>query len=147
LAGEPLWAGAGEAQLGLKILNAAIAPPSARAAGVPAAVDAVVVRATSRRPEGRYATAREMAAALFEATPLASSDDVAAWVAAHAGDVIAARAAVIEGIERAGLASLGARAVRDLGSARRAGGGAGPTERGAHTNRRRRARGRGGGRR
>ncbi|MBL8609664.1 MAG: serine/threonine protein kinase [Myxococcales bacterium] len=107
LAGEPLWAGAGEAQLGLKILNAAIAPPSARAAGVPAAVDAVVVRATSRRPEGRYATAREMAAALFEATPLASSDDVAAWVAAHAGDVIAARAAFIEGIERAGLASLG----------------------------------------
>lgn len=108
LAGEPLWAGAGEAQLGLKILNAAIAPPSTKAPGVPAAIDAIVAKATARRPDDRYATAREMAAALFDAAPLASSDDVAAWVSAHGGEVIAARAAFIEGIERSGLASLGA---------------------------------------
>ncbi len=52
------------------VQTSAPAPPSARVAGVPPALDAVLLRALAKRPQERFASAREMATAL---QPLVSS--------------------------------------------------------------------------
>lgn len=63
LAGERLFKGDNAAALG-QLVKAHIDPPSSRCAGVPAQLDAIVMRAVRRDPDERYATAQEMALAL-----------------------------------------------------------------------------------
>ena len=58
-----------------------LSPPSARAAGVPPALDAITMRGLSTEPPDRYATAEEMAQAIEGAAKLASPSAVAAWLA------------------------------------------------------------------
>lgn len=72
-------------------------PPSARAARpeIDAALEAVIARALARFPEQRFATAREMAAALAEAAPPASPLEVGAWVEDLARDEMARRATLV----------------------------------------------------
>ena len=59
-----------------KILQADVSPPSRFVPGVPAALDAIVMRALQRKASDRFATAREMARALEAAVPLVAPTDV-----------------------------------------------------------------------
>ncbi len=61
------------AEIVLGILRSTISPPSAHAKRIPPELDAVVMKALSRRRSGRYQTMREMHDALFELAALAQS--------------------------------------------------------------------------
>jgi hypothetical protein len=74
--------------------------PSSLAAGVPAALDDVVMTALARDPTARFATARDMAQALERSTAVASARRIAEWVDALAGDRLAARRRRLAEIER-----------------------------------------------
>jgi serine/threonine-protein kinase len=69
--------------------------PSTRAPGIPAALDAVVLRGLTLDPSGRYATAEEMALDLERAHPAAPAAAVAAWVREFAAESLAQRAALV----------------------------------------------------
>src|SRR5262245_24709441 len=77
-----------------------VPPPSSRVPALPAALDAVVLRATSPIPEARFATAREMRAAMERALPVATPSEVGAWVQRVAAGELAARAARVADVER-----------------------------------------------
>ena len=62
LVGERLFGGENEANVLERVLFGEVLPPSSR--GAPPELDEVVMRALSRAPEGRFATAREMARAI-----------------------------------------------------------------------------------
>jgi len=81
------------------VLHAEVLPPSDYNPDVPPELDRVVLRALSRDPEFRYATAREMAADLDEAMRPASSIQVAEWMEGTVGPVLAARSALVASIE------------------------------------------------
>jgi eukaryotic-like serine/threonine-protein kinase len=87
-----LFVGDGEAEILTALLTAEIPPPSRLAAHVPAALDAIVLKALSRSPEGRFASARDMALALEAAVPPAGATRVAEWVADLSGGALSRRA-------------------------------------------------------
>jgi eukaryotic-like serine/threonine-protein kinase len=58
-----------------------IAPPSEAHAGVPAAVEGVVLRALARRPENRYQTAEELAAELRRVAGTLTNEEAQAFAA------------------------------------------------------------------
>lgn len=68
--------------------------------GMPEPLRAIARCALARAPEARYATAREMAIALGAAVPPASGMQIAEWLNARAGDVLAERAAIIAAMDR-----------------------------------------------
>ena len=70
LTGRPPFSGPGPAAIAAKHLSEPAPVPSAVRAGVPAELDAVVLRAMAKDPAARYATAGEIGAAL---APLAAS--------------------------------------------------------------------------
>src|SRR6185436_14857665 len=84
LAGRRLFEADDEPMLFGKILEDVIPQPSRTNTLVPSALDDVVARALERDPDRRYATARDMALALEEASPRASPSTVAEWVASTA---------------------------------------------------------------
>lgn len=93
LVGERAVGGKTEAEVLERLLYAEIPPPSTVAkAAVPSALDAVVMRALSRDPADRFATAAEMAQAIEEACPPATASRVAAWVEELAGPTLKTRA-------------------------------------------------------
>jgi len=63
------------------------------------ALDAVAMRAMSVKPEGRYATAREMALAIESSGPLAAQSAVGGWVESLAKAELDKRAAWVRDIE------------------------------------------------
>ncbi|HVY32161.1 MAG TPA: serine/threonine-protein kinase [Polyangiaceae bacterium] len=67
---------------------------------VPAFLQPIVKRALARDPGERYATAREMALALADAVPPASSMEVGDWVEQRARQVLADRARAVSDVER-----------------------------------------------
>jgi serine/threonine protein kinase len=67
---------------------------------VPASVRPIVSRALAREPSDRYATAREMAMALAEAVPPASSMEVGDWVEQRTPQILADRARAVSDVER-----------------------------------------------
>lgn len=75
-----LFEGPSEEILVRRITEAPIASPSAFAAGVPEALDAIVHRALARDPGERFATALEMAEAIADAVALPTRSEIAAWV-------------------------------------------------------------------
>ena len=84
LTGRRLFRAASEGETVLSVLSRPIPPPSRFAGGVPRQLDAIVLRALSRDPETRYASAREFVRAL-EAFLATSGDtvptmDIADWV-------------------------------------------------------------------
>ena len=83
LTGRQLFEGESLIEVLMKVVNAPIAPPSALAPGVPAALDEVVLRMLSRAPAQRFGTMRALGAALL---PFASVGARARW-AAEFGDV------------------------------------------------------------
>jgi serine/threonine-protein kinase len=92
LTGEKLFDGESEAEVFGNVLEGVVPPPSTRAAGLPAELDRVVLRALARDPEARFSTALEMAEALQAALQPASRQEVGAWVEELVGDVLARRA-------------------------------------------------------
>ncbi|MEP7123244.1 MAG: serine/threonine-protein kinase [Byssovorax sp.] len=85
-----------------QVLQSTPEPPSVYAPGVSPALDAVVLRGLSARPEDRFATAAEMALALEKTAPILSTREIGAWVVDLAGDSLAKRAIRVEEIERSG---------------------------------------------
>jgi len=99
LTGVRLFDGEDEAAVMTAAFEARIRPPSEVTGHVPAAVDALVLRALDRHIDGRFATARELAIALEDAIPLASPRQVGAWVERMATVALARRAARIASME------------------------------------------------
>ncbi|WP_437747491.1 protein kinase [Sorangium sp. So ce1504] len=119
LAGRRLFDGGDEGDLIRAVLEEPILPPSSLAAHVPPALDAIVLRALERNPEGRYPTARELAVAIEDAVPLASPRVVGEWVEALAGDALARRAARVAAIESASAGIPSGPATASSGAAAR----------------------------
>jgi serine/threonine-protein kinase len=94
-----LFTGATDAERMYQVLQSTVAPPSTHAPDVPAALDAVILRALSSKPEDRYATALDMALALERTVPLLSAREVGAWVQDLASDTLARQAMQLEAIE------------------------------------------------
>jgi serine/threonine-protein kinase len=67
---------------------------------VPAFLQPIVKRALARDPAERFATAREMALALADAVPPASSMEVGDWVEQRAHQILADRARAVSDVER-----------------------------------------------
>jgi serine/threonine protein kinase len=82
-----------------KILQADVSPPSRFVPGVPAALDAIVMRALQRKASDRFATARDMARALEGAVPLVAPTDVGEWVEKTVGVHLAARRSAVRRVE------------------------------------------------
>jgi serine/threonine-protein kinase len=100
LTGRRLYQGANEAQTVTMVLTEKVRPPSE--CGGPNEYDAVLLKALSREPGDRFATAREMSIAISEAAPHAAPHDVAAWLERVAKDVLEARAEIISTVESGG---------------------------------------------
>ena len=79
--------------------------PDEELAMVPALLKPIVKRALAREPSERYATAREMAMALAEAVPPASSMEIGDWVEQRARQVLADRARAVSDVERQTMTS------------------------------------------
>ncbi len=105
LTGARLFEGEMDGAVLHKILAAKPPPPSARAPGVPAALDAIVLRGLAADPSARFATAREMASAIEEALPMAVPAVVGAWTERVAAESLAQRAATLAEIDRASSAA------------------------------------------
>lgn len=94
LAGRRLFAGVTEAETLALVLREPIAPPSSVNPDVPLDLDETCLRALERDKERRFATARELSAAIADG-PMATPADVAAVVAEHAGPELAERRALL----------------------------------------------------
>ena len=99
LTGERLFHGQSDGETVLQVLQRPVPPPSAMNPGVPAALDAVVLRGLSRDPHLRFDSANVMAGAVEEAARPASTREVAEWVKAVAGEGLALRRQRIAAME------------------------------------------------
>jgi len=100
LVGQRLFQGETEGQTVMRILAGEVEPPS-RSAGVSEAFDEVVLKGLAKKPEDRFATAREMSVALGRCGPRADRHVVADWVRALAKDALVAREEIISRVESA----------------------------------------------
>ncbi len=82
-----------------RLFELAIPAPSTIVAGLPAGLDAVVLRGLERDRSKRFDTARQMALALEASVSIASPTKVADWVGELAGEVLAQRAKSVLMIE------------------------------------------------
>jgi serine/threonine-protein kinase len=99
LVGERALEGDNEAAVLVQALDPKIPPPSSRARGISSELDAVVMRALCIDPNGRFATAAELAEALGSA--LGGTVDhaaVSAWMHTAADERLAERGAALEAI-------------------------------------------------
>ncbi len=101
LTGERLFGGGDEGATLTSLLHGAPVPPSEVTPGLPAALDAIVVRAMQRNRDARFATARDMAAALEAAAPAAHARRVASWLRGANSEALATRAAALARLESA----------------------------------------------
>ncbi|HEX8790118.1 MAG TPA: protein kinase [Polyangiaceae bacterium] len=99
LTGERLFAGDAEANVIEQALFRPIPAPSQSRDSLPEGLDAVVLRALSRDPAQRFASANEMALELQRIVPPASPQEIGAWVEGAAFDVLEERARAIAAIE------------------------------------------------
>ncbi|HEX5656178.1 MAG TPA: serine/threonine-protein kinase [Polyangiales bacterium] len=93
LTGRMLFDGASEGELIHSVLNEPVTPPRELNAEVPTELDAIVLRALSREPAERFATARDMANAIERSLRVASQSEIADWLQQVAGPGLAQRAA------------------------------------------------------
>jgi hypothetical protein len=82
LAGERLFHAPGltDGETVGRILTLPLRPPSAVNPAVPSRLDEIVLRALQRRPEDRFASARDLASELESALDMASTSAIAEWV-------------------------------------------------------------------
>ena len=104
LTSKRLFAAENEAATLGKLLIHPIEPPSKHAHGLPASLDAVVMRGLARSPADRYPSAREMARALENVLAPATVTQTGDWVASLAEDTLADRAKRVRDIESASSA-------------------------------------------
>ena len=78
-----------------RALEAKVAAPSSVAAGLPASLDRVVLRALAKQPEARYQTAHDFSLELEKTGLAASARDLSLWVQQTAEQSLAERAARI----------------------------------------------------
>ncbi len=103
LTGQRLFAAADPAAIVGKVLNGLIKPPSQCAPGLPASIDALVLKGLSRNRDQRFSTAIEMARAIEKLNiALARPTEVGAWVNRIAGDALKQRAKRLAEIESTG---------------------------------------------
>ncbi len=88
-----------------RLLEAHVEPPS-RYAPVTSELEAIVMRALAAAPSARFETAQAMGAALEAVAPVVNREEVAAWVADVACDLLRERAALVAQIERSSEAFL-----------------------------------------
>jgi len=105
LTGRHLFARDAEAQTMAAVLGDPIDPPSAYAPGLAPALDEAVTRALARDPDARFASARDLAIALEDATPLPRAHEVGAWLAPLLADEVSARDARIAAIDASAVLS------------------------------------------
>jgi eukaryotic-like serine/threonine-protein kinase len=110
LAGQRLFARSDPGATVTAVLAGDIKPPSQFRPEVSAALDALVLKALAPVVEQRFASAREMAIALENCAPPASSLKVSAWVESVAGDSLKERAQRLREAEE----STGVNAVVDV---------------------------------
>ncbi len=99
LTSKRLFKGDNEAQVLDLVLRGCDVPPGKYAPGLPSALDEVTMRGLSLDPARRFSTAREMARALEDATPLATASRIGDWVEVTAKDTLDERSARIASIE------------------------------------------------
>jgi serine/threonine-protein kinase len=103
LTGRRLFHAETDASTLMKVLQAEVVAPSAIVPEIPPAWDAVVLQATHRDPARRFATARQMAEAIEACEGICSMTQVAEWVESLASPALAARARLLEAIERTSI--------------------------------------------
>lgn len=99
LTGRRLFDGVDPGAIVTQILMDEVPPPSRFAESLPEALDAITLRGLSSSPDGRFASAREMAMALEHAIPPATAREVGEWVEQVAGKALAARAELVAAVE------------------------------------------------
>jgi eukaryotic-like serine/threonine-protein kinase len=99
LTGQRLFTGDSGLAVMNDVLEKVVPLVSEVASNVPEALDPIVARALSRDPQGRFATAREMAVAVESATQVASTRETGEWLEWAAKDMLTRRAARVTEIE------------------------------------------------
>jgi serine/threonine-protein kinase len=118
LTGRRLFTGDTAGGIVTAVLEEEVAAPSTFRVGIDPALDALVLRGLSRAPDGRFASALEMAEHLARMVPPAAPSEVGAWVTDAGGDRLAERARRVAELEQQKIAapSAGASApMRDGG--------------------------------
>ena len=104
-------------------LHGVVEAPSVHAREVPAELDALVLKALTRDPDGRFGTAKEMALALERTVAPALASDVAEWLEGMAAETMDARARAIAEIESGtDMSVLAIAAAADIPTAAASGG-------------------------
>ena len=101
LTSQRLFAGDDAASTLYAVMNQEIVPPSRVVAGIPPALDAVVLKALERDADKRYSSAQEMAMALEGACPPAPTRHVGKWVEDLAADALKIRSEILRAIDHA----------------------------------------------
>jgi serine/threonine protein kinase len=99
LVGRRLFPANDEREIVSKILFATVQPPSDVSPGLDPALDEVVLRGLSRNIGLRYATTRDMAAALEERIGLATAAQVGHWVERNADEALKTRRELVRILE------------------------------------------------
>src|SRR5581483_616857 len=99
LAGKRLFFGETEAQVMNNVLTQVVEPPSAINPEVPPELDRIALRAVARKPEDRFASARDLAEAIDAAVRPASTMQVASFIESVAGAQLDARRVLVAEIE------------------------------------------------
>jgi serine/threonine-protein kinase len=103
LTGQRLFSASDPAAIVGKVLNGEIKPPSQCAPGLPASIDALVLKGLSRDRDQRFATAVDMARAIEKlGIAIARPTEVGTWVNRIAGDALKQRAKRLAEIESTG---------------------------------------------
>jgi serine/threonine protein kinase len=104
LVGRRLFLGETEAETLANVLSMPVEPPSSFVPRLPPGLDRVVLAGLQRDPAMRFDSARDMAVALEQAAPPASTAEVAGWVDSLAHETIASRATVLSKLEASPVA-------------------------------------------
>lgn len=99
LTGRHLFDEPSDVALATRVLEGRVDPPSTAGAEVSPGLDDIVLRAVASDRRDRFATALEMAEALDEALPPATSEEVAAWLRRIGGGALEARASQMREVE------------------------------------------------
>ena len=99
LTGERLFKGETESETLAKILCDKVLPPSAIVPELGKAFDAPLMKALSRNPKDRHATARELAFEIEKCVGVASASEVGEWIENLVGSTLSAREEEVAEIE------------------------------------------------
>ena len=99
LVGQRLFAAESEGNVLHRIMDGVVEPPGKHAGAIPAALDAVVMRALAKEPADRFDSALAMAEALEAAMPVAAPRAVGSWMKQLAAGRLVERAQLLASVE------------------------------------------------